>query len=68
MAIFRCMNCGRYFHAEVRDRSDLRNVKCPSCGSSWVVYVRPGREGDVVAHKWGSASRCVRLTGIYGVA
>jgi len=64
MAIFRCMNCGRYFHANVRHRSDLRNVRCPVCGSSWVVYVRPGDERDMVTYKWGSASYRDRLVGI----
>ena len=44
MAIYRCRNCGHVFAKDVKDKDYADSVRCPKCGSNWVVYVRPGLE------------------------
>lgn len=42
MAKFKCNNCGAVFYKDVRLKSDLALVRCPSCSSYWVDHLGPG--------------------------
>jgi len=36
---FKCENCGLVFDVDVMDWRELKDVKCPNCGSSCVVRI-----------------------------